>query len=93
MESATFPVGQVMVTAGVHDKMGNKNFATFVHNSLRRHISCDFGDVCPEDWKANQLALISESRIFSAYDNREGKIWIITEADRTATTVLFPEEY
>jgi len=62
--------------------------------SLARHLRGDWGDLCPEDWDANERALQYGGRLFSAYQE-EGlpKIWIITEADRSATTILFPEEY
>ena len=62
--------------------------------SLARHASGDWGDVCPEDWQANEQALCCGSRLFSAYHTGTGtKFWIITEADRSVTTVLMPEDY
>ena len=64
---------------------------------LNRHATGDWGDLDPEDAKLNDAALTSgEDRIFSVYKRDgipDGKIWIITERDRSATTVLFPSEY
>jgi len=70
------------------------HFAQFVNQSLRRHIYGDWGDVCDEDKQENELSLKEGYRLLSAYETQGlPKIWIITEADRSATTVLFPEEY
>lgn len=54
----------------------------------------DWGKVCPEDWQSNQDALVNGERILSVYEDRTGReFWIITEACRSATTVLLPEDY
>jgi len=82
------------MTRGVNDKVAdNERFSKFVYDSLKRHASGDWGDLCQEDIKENELSLKEDFRLLSAYKNGEEKIWIITEADRSATTVLFPEEY
>jgi hypothetical protein len=61
---------------------------------LQRHARGDWGDVCDEDKQANDRALKNgDERILSAYSITGKKIWIITEWDRSVTTVLFPEEY
>ena len=61
---------------------------------LARHAAGDWGEVGAEDWASNDAALENETRILSAYRLATGvKIWIITEADRSATTILLPEEY
>ena len=60
---------------------------------LIRHRSGDWGDVCADDARANREALDTGLRILSAYDTAAGRLWIITEADRSATTVLLPSEY
>jgi len=61
---------------------------------LARHVSGNWGDVCAEDKRLNDEAVREGSRILSAYRTTAGvKLWIITEADRSATTILLPEEY
>lgn len=80
------------MTPGVQrviDECGD-NMWDFIH----RHQSGDWGDVCEEDKQANEMALANSSRLLSAYHTRTGvKLWVITEWDRSATTVLLPEEY
>jgi len=61
---------------------------------LSRHVRGDWGDVPPEDATANNEALRTGSRLLSSYKTRKGeKLWIITEADRSVTTILLPHEY
>jgi hypothetical protein len=61
---------------------------------VRRHLHGDWGDMCESDKKQNDDAVrTGEARIFSAYQFEHGKIWIITEWDRSVTTVLLPSEY
>lgn len=93
-----FELGRTMATRGVREEMErNFSFGSFVMRSLVRHATGDWGDLDPEDAKLNDAALTSgEDRIFSVYKRDgipDGKIWIITERDRSATTVLFPSEY
>jgi len=65
-----------------------------VLSALRRHHTADWGDVCAEDFEANQTALEFGGRLFSVYhDRKDVKFWIITEADRNTTTVLLPTDY
>ena len=71
-----------------------ETFAKFVINSLTRHRRGDWGNITDEDKQENELSLKEGYRILSAYEARGlPKIWIITEADRSATTILFPDEY
>jgi len=91
-----FATGKLLLTRGVNDQFSQDSvFARYVIDSLRRHVSGDWGDMCDEDKEENSLALRQGGlRIFSAYEHQSlPKIWIITEADRSATTVLFPDEY
>ena len=90
-----FKSGTLVFTGGVNDRVAEDTaFADFVLKSLRRHLSGDWGNLCQEDKGQNELALDKYLRLFSAYEeDRLPKIWIITEADRSATTVLFPDEY
>jgi hypothetical protein len=60
---------------------------------LQRHARGDWGDVCAEDKQSNDQALQDGDRILSSYMINGTKIWIITEWDRSVTTVLFPSEY
>jgi hypothetical protein len=61
---------------------------------LARHFAGDWGDVSAEDWKGNQYALENGLRILSSYHTSAGEqLWVITEADRSVTTLLLPEEY
>lgn len=73
--------------------------ATISASFVTRHANGDWGEVCPDDGQLNDEAVKDGSRILSAYSTAKGaKIWIITEAsddsgNRTATTILLPEEY
>jgi len=65
-----------------------------VRAALARHMSGDWGEMDAEDCAANEMALKHGTRIFSAYRSAKGvKFWVITEADRSQTTVLLPEDY
>jgi len=65
-----------------------------MRNAFLRHSSCDWGDCCQEDAAENNFALDKHLRILSVFHDRNGtRFWIITEADRSATTILLPEEY
>jgi len=91
-----FPLGQTVMTRGVADRIAvDTKFAEFTMASLKRHANRDWGDLCEDDKKENELALKQGNlRLFSAYQHPIlPKIWIITEADRSVTTILFPEEY
>ena len=89
------PLGQLVMTRGVNDRVaGDIQFARLVTESQGRHAKGDWGDLYREDKKENDFSLKEGFRLLSAYE-RKGlpKIWIITEAARSATTVLFPDEY
>jgi hypothetical protein len=86
---AKFALGQVISTSGVV-----ATFDPFVTAAcLARHASGDWGDLDNEDKRSNDSALRDGGRIFSSYKLTEGKLYIITEADRSATTFLLPDEY
>ena len=81
------------MTRGVADQVAEDGaFAQFVAESTIRHLRGDWGDLCPEDRAENEFSLKKGFRLLSAY-NGNHKIWIITESDRSVTTVLFPDEY
>lgn len=85
-----FELGQVLITPGAHDALNLRDVAS----SLVRHAGGDWGDVCDEDKAVNDEALATGDRILSAYhDRNDTKFWIITEWDRSATTILLPDEY
>jgi len=91
-----FKLGQLVMTRGVNDRVAeDTQFSKFTLDSLRRHAGGDWGDMDKEDKDENELALRQGNlRIFSAYEiTGLPKIWIITEADHSATTILLPEEY
>jgi hypothetical protein len=88
----TFALGRLFATPGVIRAVVVAGDDLFAHLAL--HARGDWGDVDAEDWRANDQALVGGARVLSAYCLRDGtKVWIITEADRSATTVLLPDEY
>ena len=100
MLTSVLSLGQVVATSSIHSLMSSDlSFHTFIYTSLMRHQEGDWGEVCEEDHESNELALISGRRIFSVYEcgplHQEygHKIYVITEAVRSATTVLWPWEY
>ena len=60
---------------------------------LARHATGDWGELCAFDRRQNEIALRDGLRVLSSYDVPAGRIWVITEADRSITTILLPEEY
>lgn len=90
-----FDLGHVYLTNAVNTKMKTDyDFDRFVKTSLGRFSKCDWGNTNDEDKRANDAALESDDRIMAVYKRaNEDTIWIITEADRSATTILFPSEY
>ena len=90
---ARFSPGQLVMTIGVDDlvRQGRLNPAPF----LRRHLHGDWGDLSDDDRQLNDAALKSgEDRLFSSYQVTPNlKLWIITEWDRSVTTLLLPSEY
>lgn len=85
-----FALGQVVITTNALSHLEMPEIEAAVH----RHAHGDWGDVCPDDKKENELSLTSGLRLLSAYQAQNGvRFWIITEADRSSTTVLLPEDY
>lgn len=90
----TFNLGALVTTSGVAAlARSNPIFDGGMFACLRRHASGDWGDVGAEDRAANDRDLRQGERLVSIYHVEGRKIYIITERDRSATTVLFPEEY
>lgn len=88
-----FTIRKVLMTAGIASYIDEANFHKEVMDDLKRHTSGDWGCLSEEDKLANDNALNNNERILSAYDTCHGSIWIITEWDRSVTTILFPSEY
>ena len=95
-----FQLGQVVMTCGIAARMGtDPSFARGVRSGLERHATGDWGDVGEESRRMNDDSLEAErngewsDRLFSLYDVEGTEIFIITEADRSVTTILLPEEY
>jgi hypothetical protein len=87
-----FRLGQLLATPGALQAIEESGQAP--GDFLSRHLAGDWGQVCPEDWRLNDQALKDGSRLLSAYQTARGvKLWVITEADRSVTTLLLPEEY
>ncbi len=85
-----FPIGQLVVTAGAKEVLSHHDFET----AMNSHASGEWGDLDKEDRKANDQALERGGRLLSAYESEHGgRFYIITEADRSYTTILLPEEY
>lgn len=87
-----FNPGQVVATPGAHAAFKASGESLFDY--LTRHLSGDWGDVDAEDARENELSLKHGWRLLSAYTLKSvTKIWVITEADRSSTCLLLPEEY
>jgi hypothetical protein len=88
--TAKFTPGQIMATPNALAHLSQADILP----ALGRHLRGDWGNVGDEDRQANEAALLDGTRLFSVYHAENGtKFWIITEADRSATTVLLPEDY
>lgn len=96
---AKFKLGQTVMTRGIQqllvdeDEEIMRRHAADLGYLIWRHETGDAGEVCDEDKQANIDAIKNGNRILSAFQFQGKKVWIITEADRSATTVLLPEEY
>lgn len=84
------PLGRTVITANAKNILADSD----IENALNRHQSGDWGELCQEDKQVNEDALNDGDRILSVYISSGGKrFWVITEADRSCTTVLMPEDY
>jgi hypothetical protein len=92
MPAGRFPLGQLVWTPGAIEAFQQAGEGPLSY--LRRHVRGDWGDVDEGDAQENEFSVDRHLRIFSVYHLKDNtKIWIITEADRSATTILLPEEY
>ena len=95
---ALFPLGRLTITPGAMDALhqaAGERWHRLGGQLLQRHQAGDWGDLDAHDRAENERALRYGRRLLSAYrlPNDAGRLWIITEADRSATTLLLPEEY
>jgi hypothetical protein len=89
-EHVSFALGQIVITPNAMHKL----LADDVQTALARHARGDWGDLDEHDRQENELSLQEGFRVFSVYHAGNGtKFWIITEADRSSTCVLLPEDY
>jgi hypothetical protein len=85
-----FPLGRIVITRNALQAINPDD----VLRAMVRHASGDWGDLCDDDRQENALSLKEGYRLFSAYHDTAGtKFWIITEADRSVTTILLPDDY
>lgn len=90
--SRLFCSGQIVATPGALEALAEANQTP--NEFLSRHLQGDWGDLCDDDKTANQEALEQGLRLMSSYPfGNDRKLWIITEADRSVTTLLLPEDY
>ena len=99
--ASRFKLGQLCYTPGAQDILQRYRVNPFL--LIGRHLGGDWGDVCEEDARANEDALREGARVMSVYvlpppvseseTLAPAKVWLITEADRSVTTILLPEEY
>ncbi len=89
IKALKFPLGQIVITANANSQLESQA----VNEGLIRHASGDWGEVCEDDRQENEMSLKEGFRLLSVYRCGDKKFWIITEADRSVTTVLMPEDY
>ena len=95
MNAATIPIakfrlGHIVATPNILMRISTED----VLSAIKRHQAGDWGDVDEHDRQANERALIESTRLFSVYHAANGiKFWLITEADRSSTAVMLPEDY
>lgn len=88
--STRFSPGHIVATPHALEKLDNAS----ILGAMARHVAGDWGEVSEEDRTANEIALKTGARLLSVYHDVSGvKFWIITEADRSSTCVLLPEDY
>lgn len=90
----SFALGNVYKTIGIQNKLEeDSDYIKEIITCLERYMNSDFGSLCADDVSANLEAIKFDYRILGAYNTTYGKIYIITEADRSTTTIMFANEY
>ena len=97
VERKRLEIGAMTMSKGVAAKMrgaeGRSPFVKDVLTAMARYIASDWGEVSEEDRQTNEKAIEHGGRVFASYTADGQKVWVITEADRKSTAILFPEEY
>lgn len=89
-----FDLGRLVITRAAAEWLEERaGRADAVNSCIGRHADCDWGEVSDEDGNQNDAAVVEGERLLSSYGVDGTTLWIITEADRSVTTVLFPEDY
>jgi hypothetical protein len=90
-----FQTGQIITTMTIANAMEESGtFRKKIHECLNSYLNCNWGDLSENDKKLNDIAVKENNdRIFAAYETTKGKIYVITEIDRSVTTILFANEY
>jgi hypothetical protein len=91
MKRILFALGAIVATPGALKLMRAQNIDGF--ELLHRHVAGDWGDLAEADKRENDLSVQKGFRILSAYGKGDRKLWVITETDRSVTTILRPDEY
>ena len=89
-KEVSFNLGSIFITPAAQEVLTYEDTLS----ALSRHARGDWGECCEEDWQENDFSLAKRLRLLSVYQSKAGvKFWIITEADRSATTILLPSDY
>ncbi len=91
MAAPLFPLGRVLVTPGALRLLAAAGGDAMA--LLDRHVRGDWGEVSPEDVRKNEVSIREGFRVLSSYPVGDHRLWIITEADRSSTCILLPDEY
>jgi hypothetical protein len=92
MKLARFPLGRIVATPGALTAL--EEAGESAGGFLKRHVAGDWGELDQDDQRENELSVARGFRLLSAYNLSNGtRLWIITEADRSSTTLLLPSEY
>lgn len=87
-----FRLGRLLATPGALAALKKANSHPIA--LLVRHMRGDWGELAEEDWQQNEISLLAGMRLLSSYTLETGaKVWVVTEADRSVTTILLPDEY
>lgn len=86
-----FSLGQIVATSAVLDHFAEHSIRP--DSFLRRHVRGDWGNVPPEDARENDFSVLNGFRVLSSYEAGGKRFWIITEADRSSSCIIFPAEY